>query len=81
MSGFRLIVSIVFALVTVSHCHKWPPKTKVLHIGGIFPINGTEGWQGGMVLNLHYYHTILLAIIITLHFLLGLSTFSYDGSR
>ncbi|XP_046442537.1 gamma-aminobutyric acid type B receptor subunit 1-like [Daphnia pulex] len=48
MSGFRLIVSIVFALVTVSHCHKWPPKTKVLHIGGIFPINGTEGWQGGM---------------------------------
>ena len=22
---------------------------KVLHIGGIFPINGTSGWQGGQV--------------------------------
>ena len=29
--------------------HRWPVKNKVLHIGGIFPINGTEGWQGGMV--------------------------------
>lgn len=50
MAGFRFIVPVVFAFVTVAQCHmKWPPKNKVLHIGGIFPINGTEGWQGGMV--------------------------------
>lgn len=42
------MIFLVIVLATVTHCHKWPPKTKVLHIGGIFPINGTEGWQGGM---------------------------------
>lgn len=43
------MIFLVIVLATVTHCNKWPPKTKVLHIGGIFPINGTEGWQGGMV--------------------------------
>ena len=43
--------SLLFLLMLFgqSQCYKWPEKTKVLHIGGIFPINGTEGWQGGMV--------------------------------
>ena len=36
-------------LLGAVHSQIWPPKTKVIHIGGIFPINGTEGWQGGMV--------------------------------
>lgn len=26
-------------------------KPKILHIGGIFPINGSVGWQGGQVIN------------------------------
>lgn len=26
-------------------------EQKVLYIGGIFPVNGTSGWQGGQVCN------------------------------
>jgi len=30
-------------------------KTKILHVGGIFPIKGSGGWQGGQVYNLLYF--------------------------
>lgn len=48
MTTLKVLI-ILFIIATSVQCHKWPPKNKVLHIGGIFPINGTEGWQGGMV--------------------------------
>ena len=48
MLGLRC-TTYLFTLFIISKAHKWPEKNKVLHIGGIFPINGTEGWQGGMV--------------------------------
>jgi len=41
-------LSYLFSFFIIIQAHKWPVKNKVLHIGGIFPINGTEGWQGGM---------------------------------
>jgi hypothetical protein len=34
-------VLLLLMLFSQSQCYKWPEKTKVLHIGGIFPINGT----------------------------------------
>lgn len=34
---------------------------KEIHLAGIFPINGVEGWQGGQVSSMHY-------IIITVLF-------------
>lgn len=62
---------ILFSLLTVmcqahSQTHNnWPAKTKVLHIGGIFPINGTEGWQGGMVCKQPINYTLLNHLLLT----------------
>lgn len=77
--AFLLLVYCLFAVFVLAQSHNWPAKNKVLHIGGIFPINGTEGWQGGMVgvlfvsISLCYY-----CMYVSVTFL-GLSTISNDG--
>ena len=60
------LLGCLLPLFTVAQSQIWPPKTKVLHIGGIFPINGTEGWQGGMVGTVKIIVPIRKLIITTL---------------
>lgn len=34
-----------------------PDTRKEIHLAGIFPINGVEGWQGGQVISISMYHS------------------------
>ena len=36
-----------------------PDTRKEIHLAGIFPINGVEGWQGGQVILIHIVGTHL----------------------
>lgn len=49
MAALRVAHFLLVFIVATSAAQTWPQKNKILHIGGIFPINGTEGWQGGLV--------------------------------
>lgn len=40
---------IILSLIATISCKLPPSDDNILHIGGIFPIGGEGGWQGGQV--------------------------------
>ena len=59
--------SFVWLFFILSQVHGLDTKKRELHIGGIFPISGTEGWQGGVVSDLS---VIRLFIYLLLNYFL-----------
>lgn len=62
---------VFFVTLYLLTCDLWIDvyaKRKDLHIGGIFPINGTGGWQGGQVktCNIPTYKSIIKYIKVGL---------------
>ena len=49
MASSRVILFVLTTFVIGTHCSQRPSKKKEIHLAGIFPINGVEGWQGGQV--------------------------------
>lgn len=49
---------ILTTLITTIVKASLPPDDNVLHIGGIFPIAGEGGWQGGQVYNFSKYSIV-----------------------
>lgn len=61
-----LILIITILTVARTIIASLPPSDEndnVLHIGGIFPINGEGGWQGGQVSERNMFYT--LQVIVT----------------